>query len=517
MLASLTARFRGRKADAPAQAEITTSKLPDDERQLRFDMFMHLSYMASLATAKVSRNRLFAEAAKLHLSSTVYFRDIQALADKLAIDYAEACRMVAERSSNPDMAALLLRIGGSLNSGEEEAEFLAREAAALGEQYSAHYERDVESLKKWTDGYVALVVSVALVVIVSIISMMIYSIGNTFLIGVTASGCMAVGMGAWILYMSSPKEVFARRVGLTSRVQKRAGVLFKMIFPPGAAIAAIVLLFFGLGPALLVLGFALLPAGFFMAMDAKRMAKRDSDIAIMVRLLGGVTSAIGTTVTEALSKIDRRSMPALAEDLRTLEIRLKAGIKAEVCWNRFVEDNGSELIDRSVKIFYDAIAEGGDPGQIGKNASFYASKIALLREKRALVAATFGYLLPPLHASIVGLLVFIINVLGLFSTTLLKSAPDTSTTSNGNAVAAGASDTFGVFTSLNMDFLNALVMTVALVLTSSNAAVSYIVAGGHRLRLAYPFAMMLLMTGALMTFLPGMAASIFDTITAPPS
>lgn len=516
MLAQLAAKLRPR-AEASEDRRDAVSKLPDDERQLHFDMFMHLSYMASLATAKVARGKLFEGAAQLRLSSSQYFKDIQSLADKLAIDYAEACRMVAERSSNPEMAALLLRIAGSLASGEDEAEFLTREAAALADQYSSRYERDVESLKKWTDGYVALVVSVGLVEIVSIISMMIYSIGTTFLIGVTGAGCAVIGIGAWILYTSSPKEVFARRAGLTSSLQRTASFLFKTVFPAGAAVAAIVWVLAGLGPALIVLGAALMPSGLLMSIDAGRMAKRDSDVAILVRILGGVTSAIGTTITEALGKIDKRSMPALADDLKTLEIRLKAGIRGDICWNRFVSDSGSEVIERTVKIFYDSVAAGGEPGQVGKTASFYASKIAYLREKRSLVATTFGYLLPPLHASIVGLLVFIINVLGLFSTTLLKSAPAADVISGtGNSAAATAAASFGAFTSLNIEFLNVLVMTVAIVLTFGNAMVTSIVSGGHRLRMAFSFSMMCLISGGLMTVLPGMAASVFETITATP-
>ncbi|MBI2964872.1 MAG: archaellar assembly protein FlaJ [Chloroflexi bacterium] len=516
MLAALTARLRFRQAEVDS-GQKKASKLPDDERQLLFDMFMHLSYMASLATARVSRNKLFEEAALLHLSSTQYFKDIQSLADKLAIDYAEACRMVAERSSNPEMAALLLRTAGSLASGEDEAEFLTREASALADQYASRYERDVESLKKWTDGYVALVVSVGLVVIVSIISMMIYSIGNTFLIGVTGTGCAVIGIGAWILYTSSPKEVFARRVGLTSQLQKNAAFLFKTVFPAGAAIAAIVSVVAGLGPALIVLGVALMPSGLLMSIDAKRMSKRDSDVAILVRILGGVTSAIGTTVTEALGKIDRRSMPALAADLRTLEIRLKAGIRGDICWQRFVSDSGSEVIDRTVKIFYDSVAAGGEPGQVGRTASFYASRIAYLREKRALVATTFGYLLPPLHASIVGLLVFIIHVLGLFSTTLLKTAPETGSVGGAmNGASASAVASIGAFTSLNIAFLNVLVMAVALVLTLGNGWVTTVVSGGHRLRMAYSFSFMCLITGALMTVLPGVANKVFESITATP-
>ena len=61
--------------------------------------------------------------------------------------------------------------------------FLARETEIQLEQYSRKYERDLESLRKWTDAYVALMVSVTLVVVVSLVSMMIYSVGTVFILG----------------------------------------------------------------------------------------------------------------------------------------------------------------------------------------------------------------------------------------------------------------------------------------------------------------------------------------------
>jgi archaellum biogenesis protein FlaJ (TadC family) len=74
----------------------------------------------------------------------------------------------------------------------------------------------------------------------------------------------------------------------------------------------------------------------------------------------------------------------------------------------------------------------------------------------------------------------------------------------------------GAFTSLNIDFLNILVMTVALVLTAGNGWVTAVVSGGHRLRMAYSFSFTCLITGLLMTILPGMANKVFETVTATP-
>ena len=61
-----------------------------------------------------------------------------------------------------------------VHTGEDEAEFLTREAAVLAEQYQAEYEQKIESLRKWTDAYAALTVSAGLIVVISMISMMIW-------------------------------------------------------------------------------------------------------------------------------------------------------------------------------------------------------------------------------------------------------------------------------------------------------------------------------------------------------
>ncbi|WP_269851837.1 hypothetical protein [Methanosarcina horonobensis] len=56
--------------------------------------------------------------------------------------------------------------------------FLKQEKITREEIYSNEYERSVESLKKWTDGYTALMVSVTLVITITLVSVMIYNITN---------------------------------------------------------------------------------------------------------------------------------------------------------------------------------------------------------------------------------------------------------------------------------------------------------------------------------------------------
>ena len=164
-------------------------------RALEFDLFAQLSYMSALSTAGVSRGDLFAYAAKLPYSTSVYFKKISVAAKKLNIDYAEACRIEAERTSAPDVRSLLLRLAGSLTAGEDETEFLRREAQVIGETYGNRYSREVESLKKWTDAYVALIVAASLIVIVAVISMMVYPVGVGVVVGLALAMITAACLG----------------------------------------------------------------------------------------------------------------------------------------------------------------------------------------------------------------------------------------------------------------------------------------------------------------------------------
>jgi flagellar protein FlaJ len=289
-----------------------------------------------------------------------------------------------------------------------------------------------------------------------------------------------------------------------------------MLVPLSAVIGALVwILGANIGFGFIIVGLALLPAGWVMYMDARRLGKQDSDIANTVRLLGGVTSAIGTTVQDAIGKIDRRSLASLQEDVRRLEIRMNAGISPNACWKRFVKETGSELIERTIRIFWDALTLGGEAGQTGKNAAFFASRIAIIRDKRALVANMFGYLVWPMHASMVGLMIFIVTIMDLFATSLANAAPTIEGGRDGVPAAATMAG-FNSFAGLDFGYLKLLIMAVVVALTVGNSIAPYVAAGGHRLRLAFPMSINMIITGVMVAFLPGIAQSIFDTITALP-
>lgn len=487
-----------------------------DKKSLSFDLFTHISYMASMATAKASRDIMFSYAARLNLASTPYFIDINTLVNRLKYDYSEACRAVADRTKEHDVSALLLRMSGSLSSGEDEEEFLTREAAVMAELYQAQYETDIESLRKWTDAYSAMIVSAGLIVVVSIISMMIWSLGPGMIL-MTGTVTMTVAIiGSWTIYLAAPKESFTRTSGLSATNQVFAMKLFRYIVPAGLVLALAVITFMGgeIGIGLVILGISLLPSGFMMNLDAKRLSKLDADVPTATRMLGGVTDAIGTTVSDALGKVDRRSLGSLEPYFRRLEVRVRSGITPDLCWDHLIKESGSELMERTINIFWDALTIGGNPLITGKTAAFFAAEISLLRAKRSLVAQTFSYLTIPLHAAMVGLLVFIVNVMQLFADSMLSDTIDPQETGAAIPDIANSSG-FNTFANVNFGFLNAIIVAVVVVFTIANAVAPWAASGGHRMRAGYQLGVMMVVSGLMLTLIPPASRMIFATISAP--
>jgi flagellar protein FlaJ len=510
--------FGSQQQEVAKERKLGTSSIGRiDRKQLFTDLFTQVSYMASLATAKASRDIMFTRAATLNLSSTPYFIEINTLVHRLKYDYSQACLAVAERTKEPEVSSLLMRMSGSLSSGEDEEQFLVREAAVMAEIFEAQYERDVESLRKWTDAYSALLVSAGLIVVVSIISMMIWTLGPTMILGTAFAAIMVSAVGTWIIHAAAPTEQFTRKAGLSSGQQLLSLRLLKTIAPVGAVIGIAIWAVTGqFGLALVAAGVGLLPAGWYMNRDAARVARLDGDIAAALRMLGGVTSAIGTTVRDALTKIDRRSLGKLEPHFRRLQVRLNASISPDLCWDRFTVECGSELIERSKAIFWDALTIGGEPGQTGRNAAFFAGKLALLRAKRALVASTFGYLVLPLHAAMCGLLIFIINVMALFAQSLAVGAPDVpepgeSAAAQSIAAVAG----YNSFADLDFQFLNLLVTVIVVVFTVSNSVAPWGASGGHRIRGLFLLGQMMIVAGLMIAVVPPVSNSIFSAISAP--
>ena len=103
------------------------------------------------------------------------------------------------------------------------------------ELYGKKYERDMESLRKWTDAYVALMVSTTLIVVISLVSMMIYPVGPIAIVGLAFIVMLVTAAGGWIIFTVAPHEVkthrLARRSAEQQQMDKLAVVLISTAGP----------------------------------------------------------------------------------------------------------------------------------------------------------------------------------------------------------------------------------------------------------------------------------------------
>jgi flagellar protein FlaJ len=501
----------------PALAKLKANMLLDLD-QSQFDLLTVLTYLSSIATANLSREQLFTAGAELGYGPSPYFARVANLVQSLGYDYSHACHVVALNAQDPVMRQFLLRFGNSMASGEPEPTFLVRERDVMLEDYTNEYERAIESLRKWTDAFVALLVSCNLIVLVALISNMIYNLGSVLMIVVEVVAIVAAAMGAYLLYRISPFDPMVHKMDHKSDEQLHMSLVARILFPT-AFIAAIgaYFVFGNIAYSLLIGGALILPIGIVAQRLEGKIDARDRDIADFLRALGGVTGARGSTVIESIGHIDPRAIGSLEPELKRLLTRITCGINTSLCWSRFMAETSSELVHRVVRGFWDGNNLGGDPEKIGAYTADMALRVWLLRAKKKLVSSTFNYVIIPMHIALTGTLVFISEVVTAFNTKLVEAQEITETE---NASSINPED-IGIpgalsFQSFDTAFIGTMVMIVILSLTAINGFAPRAAAGGHSYKMAFFGSITMVTSGIILILLPPMAQSLFsDTLSTP--
>jgi flagellar protein FlaJ len=472
-----------------------------------FDMLYQLSYMSTIAASGVPRDQIFQRAAKLQCSSAEYFNRIELARQRLKYDYARACRAVGEPAKEPEIKGLLLRLSSSLISGEPEADFLTREAKARSEDYENEYGRSLEALKMWTDAYVSLILSAVLVVVIGIVSTMIWKIETGLIIGMAFISIATTAIGVWLIWVVSPKEITVLRWS-GSKEQKLASSLFKPTLPVVVIVGSFFLLSGqNVGIALMVVAALLFPIGYLMNKDDKKVYKRDDEVGPFLRSLGGVCAALGTTVNSALGRLDLNAINVLRSSVKNLHTRLTAGIKPRLSWHKFIDETGSELANRSVGMFYDAIEVGGSAGQAGQHAAAFASQVALLRARRRTVSGPFRWLVVAMHAAVVVILVFITEVISAFGGMISQAQESLPTIAGAPSLSS-----FSSFNLSGLEIMRQLVIPLVLIYTVADAIVPVLAEGGSKLKVFNNLAITAAISGVCLIVLPALAEKLFASV-----
>ena len=484
-----------------------TEKVSSDEATISFDLLSNLTYMAAVATGGPSRDVILEAAIRQNYKTGIYFRQVYLLAKRLGFEYARAFRLAAGKAKAEVMKNLLLRFAGAINSGVSEAEFLAEEARVEREQYINRYHRSLESMTKWGDAYAALLVSVSLVVVVGMISTMLNDFGNAFVLMPAGVMVMITSFGVYIIFRTAPVEVttYQNRLGPPGR--RWAKRLLYTVFPAGFIVAVFLGYSYGVGLLMLGLGVALLPAGVMSWRDTGRITKLDQEGATFIRSLGNVTASLGCTVSAAIAKIDRRSLGTLEPYIRRLQIRLERQIRTDKCWDAFRDEVGSELVNRTTRMFVDGVALGGPPDEVGAIASAYAMDSALMRARRNVSAAPFAFLCVPLHFAMSALLVFVLEIMNAFNTRVENLTQDLESQAAG-AGSAVVMPSLPVFQPQDIGMMFNMTLVALLAMTIANALAPKFAVGGHPLNAAFFGGITSVMTGLNLWLIPPIAEGI---------
>lgn len=470
------------------------------------DLFYQLVHMAATSAAGVSRDKVFELAIRVDSPSAQFFEEVRDIAENLRINYPDACRLVADRVKKEEARSFLYRLSDALRSGEPLDAFLAREAEIQGNNYENEYVNQLESLKKWNDGYVSVTISAGLIVIINMVSTMIYPVGMAMMMGMTFTAVTVTFLLAWIISRAAPLEIKNVALAEGSETQQRILKLVKILVPAALGLTvALGLLGLDRGWIMIVGGIVVLPVGIVVMRSDGETTKKDEEVGAFLRSIGGQASSRGTTLRAALTQVRVDSFPALQDDIIRLGQRLEAFVKPPICWRMFAVQSGSKLIKDTVGIFNDALELGGDPEKSGILTSLFATRTSLLRAKRMGVAATFSWLVVVMHVVVVGLLAFILEILDQFTVVMT----DALTIESSQTTAAMGTDMMSYMipdTSM-LDEIS-FFLVLMLILTNGYAVVAS--EGSHLLKILFWGSIMLVVSGMVYLVVPSVVGSLLS-------
>ena len=486
-----------------------------EEKRVADDLLFLLTYMASIATADIDRNELFKHTSEQNYPLAIYFKRVYTLAAKWSYAYSKACKFISKKAKFAVVKEFFGRMASAMSSGEPEKEFLKNELSTMESIYSNNYERSIEALKKWTDGYTALLISTTLIVMVILLSTMLYPIGDIHQTAFVISMVMIVicGIGVFTIRDAAPFELRIHSLETGSKEQEIIKLLCRALLPAGFIVTlGLILLKIHLGYIMIVAAAFVAPIGVMAVIDDGKVTGRDFDFPTFAKTLGSLAGTMGLNPNVAMDYLDRETVGSLEPLVNTLHKSLSLELSPSLSWERFIRDSGSELINRCTRIFNDAINLGGDPSEIGKIVSSSSLAIVLLRMKRKPVSANFAGLVILLHTAMSALLIFIIEIIVAFNValaTMFESSGLADGAEGAMSGMGGLAGSFGGTGPAELTFLYQFTITAIFILVISNTFAVMVADGGAKCKIFFYGAIITAVSGLVMLVVPGLVSTMF--------
>ena len=490
-----------------------------EEKRMASDLLFMSTYMAAITTAGVTRPEIFSYTSeRIEYVPTLYIAKVEHFVKRWNYSYAEGLKIVAEKARNESLKSLLNRYANAIESGVPDEDFLERELETIRSVYRNTLEQGMEMLKKWGDAYIALLFSGALVALIIMLSVAIFSPKG--IEGTLTSSYMIIIIiaifGLVTMYRAVPED--PKTHGLAERCSWEQAMIRRLERPILLATLAATLLLLVIGAnagvIFILIGVMVTPLGIIGFLDDGLIVGRDMDFPTFIRSLGSVMGGKGEPVTQALADIDRKSLEAISPLVDAAYSKLNLGLNETAVWSRFIGESGSHYIYKYMNIFRDAIALGGSPDRIGQIVHTSMLEQVLLREKRHMIAMGFIVLLVPMHAAMVAILMFLFSIMLTMSQAIVSVIETLG--ENQAALSGGAGTVGGMASGMNM-FVNfpeaamtTYVVIIITLLTISNILAAKIVYGGDRYILYLFTAILTLVSGFIFLVAPIIVGMFFN-------
>ncbi|MEI7434881.1 MAG: archaellar assembly protein FlaJ [Methanomicrobiales archaeon] len=495
-----------------------------EAKRMAADMLFMATYMCSITTARATRPEIFAYTAlRKEYATAKYIAKVEFFVKRWNYSYVEALTAVAERTKNKLLASMLNRYSNSIESGVPDEDFLNRELATVRSVYRNNYEQGLEMLKKWGDAYIAMLFSGALVGIIIMVSVALFTPENvqstlmlSYMIVITTSL-----FGIVTMYTSVPSDEKIHDLPTGSKEQMIIRRLERRIIP---IVVIVTVIFFAIsafglikdvyGLVMLLIGLMLLPLGIIGYLDDSNIIQRDADFTSFIRSIGAVMGGKGTTMGHALAEIDRKSLVVLEPLINGVYSKLNLGLDENASWEKFIGESGSNLIYKYLNIFRDSCELGGSPDTIGEIAGSSMLEQVLLREKRNSVSMGFVVLIIPMHTMMVAIFLFLFHILLTMSKAIAGVMNNLNAMGEGTQAAqsVGGSMVSGInmFVSFPEAEMTLYIMIMLTIITVANIFAGKIVMGGGRYIFYFFASILTIMTGIVYIVAPYIVAMFFN-------
>jgi flagellar protein FlaJ len=408
---------------------------------------------------------------------------------------------------------MINRYASSIEAGISDDEYILNEYDTIRDIYSSDYDQSLASLKLWGDAYISLLFTAALVGIILMVSMALFVPGKvetTYTIGyVTAFGVVTFGLV--MMFRAVPIDPKTHGMDEGSAEQNMIHRLEKKIVPI-LVIVSLFLLLLGMnyGLILVLVGLLLLPLGVIGYIDDSNVTLRDSEFPTMIQGIGSIQGGKNCTMALAIEGLNKKSIAYLLPLLNSVYSKLNLGLDERRTWQRFINESGSFLIYKYLRIYQDALLLGSKGEVIGKVVSQSMLDQVLLRDHRQGIVVGFVMLLIPMHALMCGLfltLYAILATLAIKIQELMSGLGETAAAlSGGSDVAGSIGSTIGaslfVFENFNTEEVYFYVLIIITMLLIGNILAAKVVADGDRYLVYLYGSVLSTITGILIVVIP---------------